>query len=150
MIASLEKAGIVFLLGIAGIWKAIPVGFILKLDPFLIFISTSIGALVGVLIIYFLGTKVKSYMVRRMNRKERLKKKSKKVHNLIDRYGTAGTGLIGPLVFGPNMTMALGLVLIRAEKKLLVWTLVGTVTWSVVLTIVASFSIELFQRLKII
>jgi hypothetical protein len=45
--------------------------------------------------------------------------------------------------------MALGMVFVKSEKKLLAWTLSGTVVWSVILTVVASFSIELFQMLQL-
>ena len=48
---------------------------------------------------------------------------------------------------GPNMTIILGMVVVKDPKKLLYWTLIGIIVWSLVLTIIAVVSIDLFNRL---
>lgn len=147
--STIEKSWIILLLGMAGIWKAIPVGFIMSLGPFYIFTATAIGSCIAVLVIFLLSRKVKQFVLKKIANKKRASKKSEKFNRLMERYGPAGVGILGPLIFGPNATMALGMVFVKSEKKLLAWTLSGTVVWSAILTVVASFSIELFQMLQL-
>jgi hypothetical protein len=45
--------------------------------------------------------------------------------------------------------MALGLAFIKSGRKLLVWTISGTIAWSGVLTVAASFSVELLKMLQL-
>lgn len=145
---ALEKVFIVFLVAITGIWKAIPVGYLLKLDPVLVMLATTAGAFIGVFVIYGLGKQIKKYILRRLEKKRRLQKKSKRFSAIFEKYGPAGVGLISTLIFGPNVTMALGLVIVRSDRKLLFWTLAGTLIWSVILTLIAYSSIELFNKLQ--
>jgi len=139
---------IIFLVGITGIWKSIPLGFVLEADPFLIGLMTILGAWFGIFVIYILGSRVKKYIMQRMNKKG-MQKKSNRVKNLFEKYGTIGLGMFGTLIIGPNATMAVGLVIVRSEKILLFWTSLGIVVWSVTLTLVASYSIGFFQSLSI-
>jgi membrane protein DedA with SNARE-associated domain len=140
-----KSYGLVFLLGIAGIWKAIPVGFVLKLDPELIIFLTVLGASVGIVVIFLLGSRVKRYITGRMKKKKSLKSKSDKIQRILDKYGPVGLGLLGSLIFGPNATMAIGLIMVNSEKKLLVWTFAGTVLWTSVITIIASTGIDIIS-----
>jgi membrane protein DedA with SNARE-associated domain len=137
-----ENYWLVFLMGITGIWKAIPVGIVLKMNPVVISIATILGATVGIVVIYLMGSRVKRYMVSRLKRKSSLKKKSERYQRLLDKYGPAGLGILGSLIFGPNATMALGLILVNSERNLLLWTFVGTVLWSSVLTWLAATGIQ--------
>ena len=135
----------VFVVGIFGIWKAIPVGLILKVSPFYIFLMTSLGATGGVVFLYFFGRKIKSIFPKR--KKKENSKKNKRAAKIFQKYGTAGLGFFGCGIIGPNLTMIIGLVLSKKEKQLLLWALVGCVVWSFVLTLIAYFSVELFYKL---
>ena len=66
---------------------------------------------------------------------------------LLDKYGIIGMGIFGTLLLGPNMTMAMGLVIVTKEKSLLLWTAAGIIIWTVVLTMIGTYSIELFENL---
>jgi len=144
---ALEKVFIVFLVAITGIWKAIPVGYLLKLDPVLVMLATIAGAFIGVFMIYGFGKQVKRYIFNRLEKKRSLQKRSKRFSAIFEKYGPAGVGLISTLILGPNLTMALGLVIVRSDRKLLFWTLAGTLIWSVILTLVAYSGIEIFNRI---
>lgn len=148
MTDTIQDLIIVYLLGITGIYKSIPAGFLLDLSGSLIVACTVAGAFTGVFLIYFFGKRIKRFVISRLEKKQRLQRKSEKLDRIIEKYGPAGAGLFGTLIFGPNLTMALGLVLVRSDKKMLAWTLAGTVIWSVVLTVIASFSIELFNLIN--
>jgi hypothetical protein len=146
----MKHTWLIFLLGAAGIWKAIPVGFILDMDPFLIALTTIFGQTAAIIIIFFFGRKIKNYFAGRMTKKTRFQNRSEKFRKIFDKYGAMGVGFIGSFIFGPNMTMILGLFVVKNEARLLGWTIVGTIFWTAVLTIIATYSIELFNRLQII
>ena len=135
---------IIYLLGAAGIWKSIPAGFILNASPVSICLFTILGAFSAILLIYLLGSRVKMYIFKRLH-KSGMRKKSDRIEGLFEKYGGIGVGLLGTVMIGPNMTMALGLAIIKSEKTILVWTLAGTAFWSIVLTIIGHYGISIFN-----
>lgn len=137
---------LVFLTGLLGIWKAVPVGFVFGLHPFSVWLFTVLGASLAALVIYFFGNKIRSYIDKR-RKPARSQKKQLKVKRLFDKYGPAGLGFLGCLLLGPNMTLLLGLVIVKEPRKLLVWTLAGIFTWTLALCLVAVLSLDLFNQL---
>lgn len=137
---------LVFLMGMLGIWKAIPLGLILKAHPLSIFIMTALGASSAVLILFFFGNKIRAWIFQKRAGKEKSSKENR-VTKLFEKYGAAGLGFLGCLLMGPNMTIILGMVVVKSQKKLLYWTLAGIVVWSMVLTTVAVVSIDLFYNI---
>jgi len=138
--------GFIFLMGMLGIWKAIPLGLLLKSHPGFIFLMTTLGACSAVLILFFFGNKIRAYVLRKRAKKEKSNKQNR-ASKLFEKYGAAGLGLLGCVLMGPNMTIILGMVVVKEQKKLLYWTLVGIVVWSLVLTTIATVSIDLFNKL---
>jgi membrane protein DedA with SNARE-associated domain len=137
--------GLTFLTGMLGIWKAVPVGLAFSCHPFTIILSTSLGALLSIFIIFFLGHKIKLWIQQKLIRKS--EKKQKRLHRLFEKYGTIGMGVLGTLLMGPNMTMAIGLVIVKNEKALLLWTAVGIIIWTAALTLAGHYSIGFFSQL---
>ncbi|MCD6597760.1 MAG: VTT domain-containing protein [Bacteroidales bacterium] len=135
----------IFLVGITGMWKAIPLGFFLEVSPFYIFLMTSLGSILGILILFFFGNKIRSFILNRRLKKGK-SKKEERVLKLFDRYGLIGLGIFGTLIIGPPMTMILGLALVQKQKHFLYWTMTGIVVWSLVLTILGSLGIEFITR----
>ena len=133
-------------MGMLGIWKAVPLGLLLKAHPVFIFLMTSLGAVAGVLILFFFGGKIRNFVLRRRRNKHKNAKENRAAL-LFEKFGAAGLGFLGCLIMGPNMTIILGMVVVRSQKKLLYATLAGVVVWSLVLTIIAVLSIELFVKL---
>jgi len=107
---------------------------------------TGAGALVAIVIIYLLGRKVKKWILNRINKGKSVSKKGK-LNRLFEKYGVPGMGIIGTLLLGPNMTMAMGMIIVKKERSLLVWTAAGIIIWTVVLTLIGTYSVELFQEL---
>jgi membrane protein DedA with SNARE-associated domain len=136
----------IFLMGLLGIWKAVPVGFALGAAPAVTWLMTSLGAVVSAVILFFFGDRIRRYLSKR-RKKPRNTKKSERAERLMERYGTAGLGLLGCLLMGPNMTMLVGLVIVRSPRKLLYWTIAGILIWTLALTILAVLSIDLFLRI---
>lgn len=138
---------LIFFTGMLGIWKAVPLGIILKANPVMIWLLTSAGASASIVILYFFGNRIRGYIQKRRAGKGKNKKETR-AKKILDKYGAPGLGLIGCLVIGPNMTIILGLVLVKSGQKLFWWTLIGVFVWSLMLTITAVFSIELFEKIN--
>lgn len=137
---------IIFLTGMLGIWKAVPVGFAFGTSPLMIYILTVSGAVTAVFILYFFGNGIRNYLNRRKKANKGEKKKARALQ-LFEKYGATGLGLLGCLLMGPNMTMLLGLVLVNSPKKLLFWTIAGIFIWTLALTMLGVLSIDLFHQL---
>jgi len=144
---SLYNWCIIFLAGMLGVWKAIPVGLALSCNSFVIIAMTASGALLSIIIIYFLERKIKKWILKRLSKGKSTKKKGK-LNALFEKYGIIGMGIIGTLLLGPNMTMAMGMIIVKKEKQLLLWTACGIIIWTITLTLVGDYSIQLFNRLN--
>jgi len=137
---------IIFLLGIVGIWKAVPMGFILEAEPVYIVIMTLLGAYSGLLLIYFTGNRIRNLFTRFYS-PQKMKKSQNRIGGIYSKYGAVGLGLMGSLVFGPNITMIIGLFFIHSTRNLLVWLLVGTFIWSITLTSLGMAGMEVIKHL---
>lgn len=137
------ELAIVFSIGILGIWKSIPVGLVMGMNPLWICLMTIMGATLGIFIIYLLGTNIKKYLKKWM-KESSIERKENRLIFLFNKYGIHGLGLIGTLIIGPNMTMALGIALVKKPRILFLWTFVGIVVWTFTLTYLGSFGISIF------
>ena len=134
---------ILFLVGSFGLWMAIPVGMAYGFSPVVIAITIILGSATSTSIVYVFGNKVKRYVMSK--RGERYLGKSKaKMHRYLNKYGVIGLGLLLPGIFGPALGMAIGITLVRATKRLWIWTLVGNVIWSILMASVGALGITIF------
>jgi membrane protein DedA with SNARE-associated domain len=139
---------LIFLMGILGMWKAIPLGFILQASPVAIFLMSASGSLTGVLMMYFFGTQIKK-LFRRKNKPAKKPAKASRAAKLFDKYGVAGLGFFGAVLIGPNPAIILGLAIVKTQhKKLLFWVLAGCVFWSFIITLTGVYSIELVMTIS--
>ena len=139
---------IIYLTGITGMWKALPVGFLLNSPPVLIALMTCMGALTGVFIMYFFGRKLEACIMKLYSEKNKTKKQNN-TRRLFEKYGNPGLGLIGTLIFGQPVVMIMGMILVKDKKTFLVWVSIGTVIWSVALTTLGAYSIEILENLML-
>lgn len=133
----------IYLAGITGIWKGIPVGFALHAHPWLIALFTALGSFTMVLVLIFAGEPVQKWVLSRYSPRKLERKKGRMIR-LMDRYGVAGLGLIGCGVIGPTLSTLLGLVLIRKTRKLMFFLIAGVVLWSALLTLLVSLGLTGF------
>ena len=140
------KSLLVLLAAATGIWKAVPLGLLLKLHPALIFLMTSLGGMISVLILFFSGNKIKSLLFKHRERQEK-SRKAKRIRKILEKYGPAGLGLIGTLVAGQITTVLIGLALVRSQKEFLWYALAGTVLASLIITLLGVFGVDLFERI---
>lgn len=141
----LMKIGAIYIAGITGLYKGIPVGLALKAHPLIIAGFTALGCNTTVLVLYFSGNSFKEWVIDRMGR-EKFEKRKGKFSHLMDRYGTVGLGLIASGILGPILAVLIGLAIVRDTQRLLVFLLIGMVIWSAVLTAVGVLGIELISH----
>jgi len=135
---------IIFATGMLGISKAIPVGIMLNAPPPSIFVMTVLGSSTMVMVLYVCGGWVRK-MVSRVSRNG-LNRKKLKTGRLITKFGVIGLGLLGTVTMGPNITILMGLLVLKEKRKLLTWTMIGILLWTTTLTATAALSSELLCR----
>ena len=123
----------IYLVGITGIWKAIPVGIALKSHPIEIGTFTALGSITTVYILYYFGENVKKWVLKKWS-KEKLESRKGKFTTILEKYGVVGVGFICPGPFGPITSIIVGLLIIHPTKKLMPYLVVGIVFWSFALT----------------
>ena len=127
-------------LGAIGIWVAIPFGFAMKLNPIVISLLTTFGAILGVVLILSVGKPLRRWYVERYFKKEG-KVLNKFINKIWNRYGVVGYGLLAPLVIGAHIGAILGLILGVPARSLLLWLSIGTFIWCVVFTMLGALGI---------
>ncbi|MBS3771294.1 MAG: hypothetical protein V5A59_08920 [Bacteroidales bacterium] len=136
----------IFIAGVTGIWKGIPVGFAMQAHPLLTAGFTALGSIVLVMILLLSGEPFKQWILNRYGQKK-LERNKGKFSRLMDRYGVAGIGLLGCGVIGPLLSTLLGLIFVRKTKKLIPFLIAGIIFWSSGLTAIATLSYQLFETL---
>jgi membrane protein YqaA with SNARE-associated domain len=137
---------IIYFAGLTGIWKGVPIGMMLNNSPFIVGFMTLSGSCTATMILYLLGDWVKKYIERRPGW-VKMKKKQMKVERLMKKYGTVGLGMIGTITLGPSVTIITGLLLTGAKHKLLMWTIIGILLWTTVITTAAAAGLEIIGKI---
>ncbi len=140
------QSSTIYLAGITGIWKGIPVGFALEAPPILTGLFTALGSITVVLILLFAGKPFKDWLLRRYGQKG-LERKQGRMRRLMDRYGVAGVGLIASGLIGPTLSTLLGLALVQQTRRLMIFLITGVILWSTLITLMAMYSLELVLQL---
>lgn len=134
---------ILFFVGSFGLWMAIPVGLAYGFSPLVIAITIIMGSTFSSSMVYLLGTRIRRYVEDK--RAERYLGRSKaKMYLYLNRYGVIGLGLLLPGIFGPLIGMAIGITIVSATKRLLFWTIIGNVIWSIGLASIGGLGITIF------
>lgn len=135
----MEIAGLLTVLGLGALelWAAIPAGLALRLSAVVTGITATVGAILGVLVVLFLGERVRRKLMQRQNGKDE-KGPHGYIYRIWHRYGVIGLGLLAPLLTGAPLGTALGLTLGAPPGRLFLWVSLGIVLWSTVLTLIAA------------
>jgi len=124
---------LVFGAGILELWLAIPVGLAIDLNPVIIFIVSTLGAIFAAFLVSTVGSSIRERVIKwRYGENKDLK--SSRYYKIWNKYGVIGLGLLSPLFFGAPLGAALGIALGSTKKPLLLWMSIGIVIWSAVLT----------------
>jgi hypothetical protein len=142
----LLQIGAIYLAGITGLYKGVPVGIALQANPFVIAGFTALGSITTVFIIYFSGEPLRKWLFGRIG-EGRLEKQKKKFMHIMDRYGTIGLGLIVSGTLGPIPAALIGMVVVKDTTRLLIFLVVGIILWSAGLTAFAVLGYDLIKQL---
>ncbi len=123
----------VFLLGVVELWVAIPAGFALNLNPIIIGVASSLGAILAAFIVIVLGENIRNRILKSVNKPE--SSRGKLLRKIWNKYGIIGLGLLSPLLFGAPIGAAIGVALGAPRKRLLLWMSVGIIIWTIILVI---------------
>jgi hypothetical protein len=142
----LIQIGTIYIAGITGLYKGVPVGIALKAHPILIASMTALGSITAVLIINYSGTSFRKWLLSKIG-KDNLEKKKGRFTNLMDRYGVIGLGLIASGTIGPIATILLGLITLKKTSRLMVYLIIGIMLWSIVLTAIAMLGMDAIKSM---
>jgi membrane protein DedA with SNARE-associated domain len=132
----------IYIAGITGLYKGVPVGFAFQASPVLIALFTALGSVTIVLAIFFAGDQLKNRIIERFGKKK-MEKKSGLFTRIMEKYGLVGLGIIAPGFIGPIGAIIMGLIMIQNTKLFLVYLIAGIFLWSIALTTVGYYSIDL-------
>jgi membrane protein DedA with SNARE-associated domain len=113
-------------------WKGIPVGIALGIQPICNGLFTALGSVSSVLILYFAGYNFRNWILKQYGQK-RIEKKKNKFMKLANRYGVLGLGLITTGLLGPFVSLILRFILLKDIRKFLFYLIAGIFIWSIVL-----------------
>lgn len=139
----------VFLTGMLGIWKAIPVGIAFGLTMVETAVLTSSGSISSAFILFVYGKKIKSFLLKKYS-KDKLKKQKKKALKLTERFGLTGLALIGTGAFGPIGALVLALLFFHPDKKFIFFAFIGIIFWSFVLSFAAYSGFHYYQSFTVL
>lgn len=134
----------IYLVGITGIWKGIPVGIALKSTLVETALFTALGSITAVIILYYFGEPVKRWTIEKWG-KDKLDKRKGKFSTVMDKYGVVGLGLLTPGPFGPITSILVGLLIIKDTSKLMPYLIAGIIVWSYILTWFAMTSVDFIK-----
>jgi len=118
---------LVFILAfLAGGW-AVSSGILFDLNPVGVWISASLGSMAFLAIALTAGGRVRDLLVRRLGGESAEQQIRDKAGSMVERWGTTGFGLIGPLILGPSLSILGALVLGLDRRAFAIMFTVGTV-----------------------
>ena len=128
------------------IYAAIPAGFAFGLSPWIIFLASLVGGIVGVFVAAFLGEKIEKLISK--YRKPKVETKEKKptlAHKLWEKYGIVGLGILGTMTVGAPVSIAVGVGFNVNMHKLATWCCLGVFIRCALFTAIGYFGIQIFS-----
>jgi uncharacterized membrane protein len=118
---------------------AIPVGFLLDLPPLETYLAAVAGALIGMAFFIFVGSGLRSWIVKKANISEERTGKGKQ---MLGKYGVRGLGLIGPIFPGVTVSVLIGLAAGISRRELATWMSMGVLVMYALYTVGLALIIE--------
>jgi hypothetical protein len=143
---NLESIIIVFIAGVVELWLAIPLGFLLDVNPIITTIVAASGAILAAACITVLGENLRNRFLRWRYGDENGLEKSR-LYKIWNKYGVIGLGLTSPLLFGAPLGAAVGITLGAEKNRLLLWMSIGIVIWSVGLSVAGIMGLLAFETM---
>lgn len=138
---------LVFISGIVELWLAVPTGIALKLNPILIVAVSASSSILAVLIVAFLGDSIRNRFIAWRYGEDK-KFETRRIHDVWNKYGVVGLGLLSPLLFGAPLGTAVGITFGVRKDNLILWMSLGIIIWSVGLTAAGIMGLMSFEALS--
>lgn len=138
---------LVFISGIVELWLAVPTGIALKLNPILIVVVSASSSILAVLIVAFLGDSIRNRFIAWRYGEDK-KFETRRIHDVWNKYGVVGLGLLSPLLFGAPLGTAVGITFGARKDNLILWMSLGIIIWSVGLTAAGIMGLMSFEALS--
>lgn len=121
----ITKYILVFVITLVAGGFSIPIGILINLDPFGVFLVALAGSLSFMTIVLWKGTEI----VERVMPNATEKATESRAAEFLDRWGVPGLGVVGGLLLGPAITLAAAIALGVDRRRFAVWfggaTLIG-------------------------
>lgn len=130
--------------GVIELWLAIPTGVALQLHPVLNGLASALGAIIGALLVIFLGDRLRNWILKKRGKAKGQEKRGW-IYTVWDKYGVIGLGLLSPLITGAPLGAAIGISLGASPGRLLFWMALGIVVWSLILTTITTLGLTQLQ-----
>lgn len=137
---NLESILIIFAASVVELWLAIPLGLLMDVNPIIITIVASAGAIMAAVVVTFLGENLRTRFIRWKYHDEKALEKSR-LYEIWNKYGVIGLGLTSPLLFGAPLGAAVGIALGADKNRLILWISIGIVLWSIGLTVAGTMGL---------
>ncbi|MEK3734174.1 small multi-drug export protein [Paenibacillus sp. FSL M8-0334] len=142
---------LVFLMGSVPwieIAAVIPISIVAGLNPFFVALMAFLGNLSTVYLLVIFFDKFQQWRSRRKNGQEQKSKRQTRAINIWNKYGLPGLSLLGPLLIGSHIAVFIGLVFGAKKHVTLLWMTVSLVIWTVIITLLSVFGIDLIQSIR--
>lgn len=136
----------VAMIAILELWAAIPAGIALKIHPVWNAIASMTGAIIGVVLMAGIGSRIREWILRRKSKKDN---KKGKIYDVWEKYGVIGLGLLAPILTGATFGTAIGISLGAKRAQLIFWMSMGIVIWTIILVALASLGMAGFLNLHV-
>ena len=139
----------VFLTSMLELWAAIPMGFVLKLDPVINGLVSIAGAMTGAMVVIFGGEGIRKNFNKKQKQnisEENPDGKKSAARKIWDKYGVIGLGLLAPWITGAPLAAAIGVGLKADPKKLLFWITAGIIICTLIFVSLGAFGVTLLKK----
>ncbi len=133
----------VILLAAVEVLAAIPAGFAFGHHFLMIIAETTLGAILGAIIIVKFGDRLRLWLLKRKKPKKPSPRRDR-FKRIYEKYGVVGTGLLAPLITGVPLGVALSVAAGATAGKNILWASFGTFIWTVIFTLLGELGIEIF------
>ncbi len=125
------------------VYAAIPAGFAFNLSPFLIFLASTVGGLIGVFATAYLGKRIKIFLQKYRKQKKEKQAPDGLILKIWNKYGVIGLGFLGTMTVGAPISIGVGVGFNVPVNKLVIWCCVGVITRCALFTSLGYFGMQL-------
>ena len=132
--------------GIIELLAAISAGLALGLHLLLTGIASAMGSIVALVLVVFLGDRIKNWVINRRGGKK-IKEENSRIYRVWNKYGVIGLGMLSPLLTGAPLGAAIGISLGVSPSRLIMWMVIGITVWTIILTMICALGLLGFEVL---